>query len=248
MPLYEKASALVIRTADWSESSRIATLFTREYGKIRALAKGGRNLRSDFEVGLDLLNLCSIVFIRKSHGSLDLLTQALVEEGFPNLRTHLPTLYAAYYVAELLGDGVQDHDPHPVLYDAALATLRRLNTPGADVVGVTMAFELAWFCELGYRPRLAECAVCGSAELLEKAARVSFSPAAGGAVCPACEIGQRDRRGMTRPALEALRRLAEQPGAEAPPGLAVRGELRELLGYSVSCILGRRPKLLGFIG
>jgi DNA repair protein RecO (recombination protein O) len=37
----EKAQALVLRTTDWSETSRIATLWTREFGKVRALARGG---------------------------------------------------------------------------------------------------------------------------------------------------------------------------------------------------------------
>ena len=76
----EKALALVIRTHDWSESSRIATLWTREIGKVRALAKGGRRLKSNFESALDLLTVCDIVLIRKSSGSLDLLTEARVRE------------------------------------------------------------------------------------------------------------------------------------------------------------------------
>ena len=41
----EKVQALVLRTTDWSETSRIATLWTRELGKVRALAKGGRRLK-----------------------------------------------------------------------------------------------------------------------------------------------------------------------------------------------------------
>jgi len=53
-------------------TSRIATLWTREFGKVRALAKGGRRLKSSFESALDLLTVCSIVFLRKSSGSLDL--------------------------------------------------------------------------------------------------------------------------------------------------------------------------------
>src|SRR5690242_1333292 len=65
----EKAVALVLRTTDWSESSRIATLWTREFGKVRVLAKGGRRLKSNFENALDLLTLCGIVFLRKSSGS-----------------------------------------------------------------------------------------------------------------------------------------------------------------------------------
>src|ERR687888_888686 len=95
----EKAQALVLRTTDWSETSRIATLWTRELGKVHALAKGGRRLKSSFESALDLLTVCSIVLLRKSSGGLDLLTEARVVERFGHLRADLPALYAGYYVA-----------------------------------------------------------------------------------------------------------------------------------------------------
>src|SRR5947209_18920966 len=99
----EKATALVLRTTDWSETSRIVTLWTRELGKVRALAKGGRRLKSNFEVALDLLTVCDMVLLRKSSGSLDLLTEARVQERFPHLTQELSALYAGYYVAEMLG-------------------------------------------------------------------------------------------------------------------------------------------------
>src|SRR5215468_5628546 len=83
----ENATALVVRTTDWSESSRIATLWSREFGRLRVLAKGGRRLKSNFETALDLLNVVDIVFLRKSSGSLDLLTEARVTERFPRLAT-----------------------------------------------------------------------------------------------------------------------------------------------------------------
>src|SRR6202165_5529329 len=108
----EKALALVLKTTDWRETSRIATLWTREFGKVRALAKGGRRLKSSFESALDLLTVCRIVFIRKSSDSLDLLTEAQVVRRYPRLRTDLGALYAAYYVAELLTDWTEDYDPH----------------------------------------------------------------------------------------------------------------------------------------
>ena len=92
----EKATALVLRTTDWSESSRIATLWTREFGRVRVLAKGGRRLKSNFESALDLLTVCSIVLLRKSSGTLDLLTEAQVVRRFPHLRADLAALYAAY--------------------------------------------------------------------------------------------------------------------------------------------------------
>ncbi len=118
----EKATALVVRTSDWSESSRIVTLWTRELGKVRALAKGGRRLRSNFEVALDLLSVCSIVLIRKNSG-LELLTEARVEERFPGLRSDLNALNTGYYIAELLGEGTQDNDPHPLLFDKTLRSV-----------------------------------------------------------------------------------------------------------------------------
>src|SRR5713101_645329 len=141
----EKAQALVLRTTDWSESSRIATLWTREFGKVRVLAKGGRRLKSNFENALDLLTLCRIVFLRKSTGgfgspSLDLLTEARVEERFPRLRADLSALYAAYYIAELLSDWTEDYDPHPLLFDEAVAALRTFGQPGA-AQGATRAAQ-----------------------------------------------------------------------------------------------------------
>src|SRR5271167_81517 len=112
-----KATALVLRTTDWSESSRICTLWTREFGKVRALAKGGRRLKSAFESALDLLTVCDIVLLRKSSGSLDLLTEARVAQRFGRLTTDLPALYAAYYLAELLEEATEENDPHPILFE-----------------------------------------------------------------------------------------------------------------------------------
>ena len=53
----EKASAIVIRAVEFSETSLVVTLFTREFGKLGALAKGARRLKGPFESALDLLAL-----------------------------------------------------------------------------------------------------------------------------------------------------------------------------------------------
>ena len=109
----ETAKAIVVRTTDWSETSRIATLWSSEFGRLRVLAKGGRRLKSNFESSIDLLSVIDIVFLRKASGGLDLLTEARVCERFPRLRGDLPALYGGYYIAELLSDWTEDYDPHP---------------------------------------------------------------------------------------------------------------------------------------
>ncbi len=80
--VYRKATAIVLRTVEFSETSLILTLFTREFGKVRGLAKGARRLKSAFESALDLLALCRIVFLRKSSEALDLLTEAKLLRRF----------------------------------------------------------------------------------------------------------------------------------------------------------------------
>src|ERR1700759_1186677 len=104
----EKATALVLRVIEFSETSAIVTLLTRECGKVRALAKGARRPKGPFESALDLLGLCRIVFLPKSSDSLDLLTEAKLERRFRPAARDLSRLYAGYYVAELLNELTHD--------------------------------------------------------------------------------------------------------------------------------------------
>ncbi len=240
MSTLERATALVIRGTDYSETSKIATLWTREFGKIRAIAKGGRRLRSNFDNAFDLLTVCHVNYIRKA-GGLDLLTEAQVAERFAHLRTDLPALYVGYYLAELL-DATQDYDPHPGLFDATLALLRGLADPGTDRPAGVAAFELVWLRELGYSPQLEVCAACDTP--LGGGARMGFSPAAGGVVCPGCLPGVRDHQALSLAAWAALKRLT---AGDATALGAEKREVRQALGRTVSYVLGRRPKLLSYV-
>jgi DNA repair protein RecO (recombination protein O) len=245
----DKAEALVLRTTDWSETSRIATLWTREFGKIRVLAKGGRRLKSPFENSLDLLTHCSIVFIRKSSGSLDLLTEASVVQRFGRLHTDLSALYAAYYVAELLTDWTEDYDPHARLFDEAVAMLREIGLPGgpAPPMGVrVMRFEGVLLRELGFAPAIDACASCG--RTLGSVGH-SFSAAAGGVLCARCGQSLRDRWPLSSGARQALRLLlAEDESWRTWSDVKVRAEVRQLLSHYVTYRLGRRPRLLAYLG
>src|SRR5580698_4187353 len=138
----EKATALVLRVVEFSETSSVVTLFTREMGKIHALAKGARRPKGPFESALDLLGLCRIVFLRKSPGVLDLLTEAKLQRRFRPRDRDLSSLYAGYYVAEILTELTDDYDPSPELFDAAVDTLQGL-ADGVVAIAVLIArFEL----------------------------------------------------------------------------------------------------------
>src|SRR5215468_5196458 len=137
----EKTLALVLRAVEFSETSSVVTLFTRDFGKIRGLAKGARRPKGPFESALDLLSLCRLVFLRKSSEALDLLTEAKLERRFRPANRDLSNLYAGYYVAELLNEFTDDYDPHAQLFDLADQTLLGL-TRGEAVANSVLRFEL----------------------------------------------------------------------------------------------------------
>lgn len=242
----EHAQGLVIRASDFSETSRVVTIWTREFGKIGALAKGARRLKSAFESSLDLLNVCDIVLIRKASGALDLLTEAKVRERFPRLRKDLPSWYVGQYLAELLGDWTQDHDPHPALFDEALATLRELGEAEGRLGPRLASFELVLLRELGYGPALDRCAAC-DAGLLDGSS--AFSPARGGLICERCEPFERDRVPLPPTTADWLRRLSEQSdGWRDLDDMEIRKAIRRLLGDYVTYVRGRQPRLLPYLG
>ena len=239
----EKATAIVIRTIEFSETSLVVTLFTREFGKIGALAKGARRLKGPFESALDLLALCRIVFLHKSSDALDLLTEAKLLRRFRPAGRSLAGLYAAYYVAELLGEMTDDDDPHPELFDLADQTLAAL--AGGEPVGKWIVrFELGALRLLGHAPSLDDCVECGAA--VAPMGRVAFGLLDGGVLCPKCRAGKKSVVQVNVGVLKTMAQLSE------PDGVAWRhieisrgglGEMRALLNRYMTHLLGRQPKM-----
>jgi len=243
----EKAAAIVLKVVEFSETSSVVTLFTREFGKIHALAKGARRPKGPFESALDLLAHCSIVFLRKSSGTLDLLTEAKLLRRFRPSGHDLACLYAGYYVAELLTELTDDYDSHPLLFDLADQTLLDLAS-GANVSLSVLRFELGALAVLGHLPSLATCAQCGAP--VPASDRVSFGLLAGGVLCANCRTGKRQVASISGGALAAMSQLSDlQSGAREKHDFdpRIRGELRGLIGNYIAHLLGHRPKMHEFL-
>lgn len=149
-------------------------------------------------------------------------------------------------MAELLADWTEEYDPHPGLFDEALATLQELGAPELEAGPRLARFEMVLLRELGYSPVLHACAVCG-ADVGGRPA--GFSPAAGGVVCANCQASQRECRPLSPGGLAALTRLGEPGSAwRGPYDGAVREEVRQVLNHYVTYLLGRRPRLLPYLG
>lgn len=243
----EKATAIVLRTIDFSESSLIVTLMTREFGKVRGMAKGAKRLKSSFESALDLLSVCRIVFLRKSSQALDLLTEAKLLRRFRPAGRSLASLYAGYYVAELLNELTDDYDPHPELFDLADGALAALSA-GEPVGRRVMRFELGALRLLGQAPLLDCCVHCGEAIVLS--GRVAFGPLDGGVLCGRCRPGRRQVVSVSAGGLKTMAQLADPSPAwrRMEIGKQTAGEIRGVLNRYLCNLLGRKPRMHRYLG
>jgi DNA repair protein RecO (recombination protein O) len=243
----EKTVAVVIRMADFSESSRVLTLFTRDFGKVSAIAKGAKRLKGPFEAALDLLTVCNIVFIRKSSSGLDILTEAQLVKRFKPNGKDLGPLYAGYYVAELLAGLTEEYDPHPLLFDEAVQTLERL-LEGFSLWLSVLRFELVFLREIGQLPMLDGCAVCGASPAAQGS--YAFDVSRGGLICAECALHERPASRVQAGTLAVLRRLlsdAESTWKRVVISPQQLRELRSVLVPTLSQALGRRPKMLDYL-
>jgi DNA repair protein RecO (recombination protein O) len=248
----EKADALVIRQVDFSESSRVITFFSREFGKFAALAKGAKRLKGPFDAALDLLSACRVVFIRKSSGTLNLLTEARLISRFQTqdsgTKGGLNSVYGGYYVAELLNGLTEEFDPAPELYDLAIATLTTLSSPENPSSSVIIHFEISLLQLIGLLPNLFECSLCS--EPVDIGKQFAHWVSQGGVLCGACRREEFAGVSISSGSIDILRRLTEVTPDTIHTIEFTKKQAEECHKFAVSAIthaLGRRPSTLRYI-
>ncbi|MGQ0596555.1 DNA repair protein RecO [Aquabacterium sp.] len=146
-------TAYVLHSHDWSESSLILDLFTREHGRVVAVAKGAKRPYSQLRPVLMPFQRLSLVFgvKRSEDAEVWLLRQAEWAGGpaWPGGGALLP----GFYLNELLMRLMVRHDPHPALFDAYAQTLLAMGDP-ALLQAALRAFELTLLRHLGHLPQL----------------------------------------------------------------------------------------------
>lgn len=237
-------AAYVLHQYDWSESSLILDLFTRELGRVAVVARGAKKPHSNFRAVL-------LPFLRLQVG---LGRPAALESGseVQTLRSAewtggatMPSgaaLFPGFYLNELLMKLIARQDPHARLFDAYAWTVGRLGD--ADAEAALRAFELTLLREIGLLPELAlvtqtqQPVAAGTLHLLQPEAGVVPARAGDAGVDGAALV-------MLQAALEhgSLPALALACRAALP---ALKTQLRALLHYHLgSSELRTRRVMLG---
>jgi DNA repair protein RecO (recombination protein O) len=213
MPLVSDR-CICLRKTEYSETSQIVTLLSRERGVVRAIAKGAHRRTkagaSKFDGGIDFLETGDAVFTDDVTRDLATLTEWSLWDGHLDLRRDLRAMYLAMYAGELVDRLLEPHDPHPVLFDRLEATLCELGTARREAA--FLAFELDLLRETGYLADLARCVGCERPA--DAGVTAYFSPAAGGAVCRDCEAAHPDRLSIDARLLRMAQGILKLPRAD----------------------------------
>ena len=147
-----RTEAIVLKSMRYGESSRIATLFTRERGKLSVIARGARRSKSRFGSALLPMSYIESVIYVKAGRSLQTLSETSHLLRFPSLARDLTKISTGLRVVELLGSVVQEEERNPSLFNLALKTLQQLSLASANTENLGLHFELQLASELGFAP------------------------------------------------------------------------------------------------
>jgi len=239
MPAQERSirtEGVVLRHSDWGEADRILTIFTRQLGKVQAIAKGIRKPRSRKAGHLEPFMHTSMLLARGR--DLLILTQAEAVDVFEPLRQDLVLLGYAAYVIELLDRFTYEEGENRSLYNLLVHTLARLSR-GDNPDLVSRYYEIRLLDLVGFRPQLVNCAQC---DAVIQAQDQYFSAERGGALCPACGRKDPAARPISITALKYLRHFQRSSyraaGRAQIPG-AIFGEIENLMQHYLTYLLER---------
>lgn len=239
-----RTEAVVLRRTDFGEADRLLTLYSREFGKLKAIAKGARKPQSR-KTGHVELFMRTRFFLARGR-DLDIVTQAEMAEAYEALRADLIRTTYASYAVELLDRFTADEDPNRRLYELLTDALGWLGD-APDVRLAARFYELRLLSLAGFQPQLFRCVHCG--EPVEEQDQY-FSAELGGMLCPDCHGRDRNARPITAVAVKVLRYLQTR-GWETVNALrlkpALQRELETLMHYYLTYVLERNLKSVDFL-
>jgi DNA repair protein RecO (recombination protein O) len=248
MPKTERSfrvTAIVLRHADWGEADRLLTLFTRETGKLRAVAKGARKARSRKAGHLEPFTHVRLQLAKGR--DLPIVTQADTVDAYIPIRDDLIKTGYAAYAAELLDRFTyEDETESSIPFRLLTETLGRISQE-RDAWLAVRYYEMRLLDYLGFRPQLFKCANCE--EDIEPADQY-FSPLAGGVICPRCGGGLSGLWSISVDALKYLRHFQRSSYSEASrahPSADVKRELETLMQGFFTYLLERELNTPGFM-
>lgn len=204
---------------DFGEADRILTLYSRQHGKLRVIAKGARRPLSRLGPHLEYFGRSRLMLAKGR--DLDVVTGAETVDAHLGIRDDLDAFGYAAHLVEILSRLTEDRQENHAVFDLLSSSLRLL-ADGIDPFHVARHYELALLTLLGFRPEIYRCIECRSAL---SAVPNQFAVAQGGFLCEACRGRDAATRVVSVEAQKYLRAL-DRGGLTATVQLRVAEPLR----------------------
>jgi DNA repair protein RecO (recombination protein O) len=226
----------VLRTIRYGEADRVLHLYTPDHGRVGAVAKGVRRVKSRMGGRLEPLSRVRLV-LHQGRGELCTVSQADTVNAHTALRERRASLERGTQACEAVLRLLDSSESNRPAYNLLCHELGLLDQ-SAEAAGraQALAFRLKLLLAAGFAPELASCAACGEAEHLG-----GFSPSAGGVVCAGCEAGsfplsEESHRFLV---IALAKPLAEAPQASEPALAQADRAITETLEYHAHVRLAR---------
>jgi DNA repair protein RecO (recombination protein O) len=215
MPVYS-AEGVVLRKVDYGEADRILTIFTRERGKLPAIAKAVRRAKSHMSGQLDVFSHGHMLLAEGKRMDVVTQFQRITRNG--GLAADLARAAAAAVVVEVADKVLEERHPQPELFEMIVSAIGHLSDPEINPRMELSDFLMRVLVELGYAPALGECARCGkplsssdqndgssASDASSAASELGFSPLAGGVICADCNRAESPSPPISIRAVKILR-------------------------------------------
>jgi DNA repair protein RecO (recombination protein O) len=238
-----RTHGIVLRTRKLRESSKIIVFFTRDYGKISAVAKGGFKPKSKFGSSLELFTRSALIFYRKENRDLHTLSHSEILSAYKGLKKDVVKVAYASVAGEMVERMVPGEESNRHLYMLLGSVLKQIDIAERTQLEVILSsYQLKALHLVGYGPELARCVRCGKAV----GERVWFGLVSGGILCPVCSGKDLNAVELSPEALKLLRDYESESIDRLRvtyPANDVTREVSDLLSSFIRAQIGEGAKI-----
>lgn len=200
-------TAILLRRIEYGDYDLIVTLFSKQSGKVSAIAKSAKKSVKRFSGVLEPFSELEVVLSKPKGKGLPILKEAALIDPFFRIRADIQkTAYASYWL-EMIYLWMADGEPLDELYQLARHVLWKLNEKQSSPEMLSILFQMRFLSLYGFRPNFDECRCCNT--MMDKIVRhtVFADLSKGGVACENCAGESRTRLAISKGTLKQMRWL-----------------------------------------
>jgi len=233
LSLYNKTEAIVLGQRDFGEADKIITLYTKEFGKLRAVAKGVRRVKSKFGSSTELFSHNDLMLYMQPKRDLYIITGSNIIRTHKELRENFDSFVTGSYVAELVDKLTEPEERNRHLFSLILETFHQI--PKQDRDTIIAIFVTKFLANAGYKLDLEKCVFCEKPISPIQGKKLSVQQ--GGVLCSKCQSRDLQAMDVSSLALMYLKKFETVNLAEVGKidiETSIRNELKRIVYFYLS--------------